>query len=174
MTARRRHSKITTELPPEVVEAVNALLVQGKTYQEITNYLTGMGHAVSKSSVGRYGKDFMARLERLRIVKDQARAIVEESGDRPATEIHQAANELAVQLIMETLMQVPDLEGEKISEILKALAQLERSAVSRENLKLDYQKRVNQAVSKIEETAKATGLDPETLKIIKEQVYGII
>lgn len=173
--SRRKHSKIESELPPEIVEEVNRLLVQeGKTYREIADWLKEMGHSIGKSSVGRYGKDFLARLERLRLVKDQARAIVEETGDRPATELHQAANELAVQLIMETLMTIPDLEGSKASELMKALALLERSAVSRENLKMEYQKKVNQAVNKIEETAKAKGLDTETLKIIKEQIYGII
>lgn len=171
---RRKHSKINRELPAELVVEINAKLVEGHTYQEIADWLSQMGHQVSKSAVGRYGKDFLTRLERLKQVREQARAIIEDSGDRPATEMHEAANELAVQLIMETLMQVENLEGEKISELLKALAQLERSAVSRENLKLEYQKKVQQAVSKIEQTAQEKGLDEETLRIIKEQVYGIV
>jgi hypothetical protein len=160
-------------LPPEVVEAVNRKLVEGYTYQQVTDWLNQLGHEVGKSSVARYGKDFLARLERLRVAKEQARAIVEET-DRPATEMHEAANRLAVHLIMETLMQVNSLDGERLSELLKALAQLERSAVSREHLKLEYKKKVQQAVSRIEEAAQARGLDPETLRVIKEQVYGII
>lgn len=153
---RRKHSKITTELPPEIVSEVNRLLVEeGKTYQEIAGWLKEMGHDVSKSSVGRYGKDFLSRLERLRVVKDQARAIVEENGDRPATELHEAANQIAVQLIMEKLTTVNDLEVDNIADLFKAVAQLERSATGRERLKFNFNKGADAAAEKIKAALKA-------------------
>jgi len=162
---RRKHSKIETELPPEIVEEVNARLVEGHTYLEVADWLKELGHQVSKSSVGRYGKDFLSRLERLRVVKDQARAIVEESGDRPATEMHEAANQLAVQLIMETLITVPDMKEAEITEVLKALSQLERSAVSREKLKYEFTKGVAAGLSRLKEELKAElNSDPELLQ----------
>jgi len=46
--------------------------------------------------------------------------------------------------------------------------------VARERLKLEYRQKVDRAVQAIEETAKQKGLDPETLRIIKEQIYGIV
>lgn len=151
---RRRHSKIH-KLPEEVVTEVNRLLTTpGITYQTITEHLKKLGHEVSKSSVGRYGKNFLTRLERLRIVKDQAKVIIEEGGDRPATELNEAANQMATTLIMETLMQVENLEGSKITEILKALAALERSAVAREKLKYEFTRGVEAAAGKIKEALK--------------------
>lgn len=177
MAARRKHHKITTELPPEVIDAVNKRLVEGSTYRDIATWLEQMGQPVSKSAVGRYGKDFLTRLERLRIVRDQARAIVEDNADRPATEINEAASALASQLITEALMAAQDSDSgldKKITEAIKALSLLERSAVARERLKLDYKMKADAALKRIEETAKQKGLDPETLAIIKEQVYGII
>lgn len=162
---RRKHSKIETELPPELIEEVNARLVEGHTYQEVTDWLKEMGHQISKSSVGRYGKDFLSRLERLRVVKEQARAIVEESGDRPATEMHEAANQLAVQLIMETLITVPDMKEAEITEVLKALALLERSAVSREKLKYEFTKGVEAGLAKLKEELKSElNSDPDLLQ----------
>lgn len=146
MSDRRSHPKILTELPPEIVEAVNDLLVSGKTYQEVVDFLKEKGQQVSRSSVGRYGKDFLARLERLKVVKEQARTIVQESADAPATEMAEAANQIATQLIMEHLMEVSDLEGEKVTEILKALARLEQSGVAREKLKMDFRKKVKVAL----------------------------
>ncbi len=175
--ARRKHSKIERELPPELVEEINARLVEGHTYQEVADWLRQMGHQVSKSSVGRYGKDFLARLERLRIVRDQARAIVEDNADRPATELNEAASALASQLITEALLAAGDAgQGldKKVTEAIKALALLERSAVARERLKLEFKQKAEAAVARIEQTAQKKGLDPETLAIIKEQIYGII
>ena len=179
--ARRKHHKVATELPPELVEAVNKRLVAGHTYQEIADWLSEMGNPVSKSSIGRYGKDFLSRLERLRIVRDQAKTIVEDNSDRPATELNEAASALASQLITEALMAAGDAENgpqvgldKKVTDAIKALALLEKSAVARERLKLDYRLKADKAVKQIEEAAKQKGLDPETLQIIKEQIYGIV
>lgn len=175
---RRRHYKVTRALPPELVEEVNRRIVEGHTYEEIADWLRQMGRPVSKSAVQRYGSHYLTTMERLKLARDQARAIIEEAGDLPDTAMAQAASEIAIQLIMEALMAVnergPDGLDKKVIEAMKALAQLERSAVSREKLKLEFQRKVQQAVTKIEETAQLRGLDPETLRVIKEQVYGII
>lgn len=172
---RRRHSKITRELPPEIVEAVNQKLVDGFTYEEIANWLRSLGHEVSRSTVGRYGKEFLSKLERLKLAKEQAKAIVSEMGDAPATELHEAANQLAVQLIMETLIRVPDLEGEKVSELLKALAHLERSSVSREKLKAEFRQKAEATVSGLRDEELA-GKSPEEIReIIRRRIreeYG--
>jgi hypothetical protein len=173
MGSRRKHHKIA-KLPDEVTEAVNKQLVEGYTYQQISDWLSQMGHQVGKSSVGRYGKDFLSKLEKLKLVKDQAKAIIETNPDAPTTELAEAANQLALSLITDTLMSTQDLEGAKITEVLKALSLLERSGVAREKLKLEYKTKVQQVVDKIEQTGKQKGLDPETLSYIKEQVYGIV
>ena len=146
---RRKHSKITSILPPELVEAIHQRLVNGDTYQDIADWLNQKGHDVSRSSVGRYGKDFLARLERLKIVKEQAKTIVTENKDGPATEMAEAANQLAMQLIMENLLTVDDLKGAKITEVLKALALLERSGVQREKLKFDFNHGIDAAAEQI-------------------------
>ncbi|MHB1026090.1 MAG: phage protein Gp27 family protein [Desulfobacteria bacterium] len=176
MAPRRKHFKAEA-LPPEVLDALNRQLAEGRTYREVADWLDQMGHPVAKSSVARYGRDFLGRLERLRVIKDQARAIVEESPDKPATELAEATNQLAMQLIMESLLKMEDLgemKGAKTTDLFKALSLLERSAVAREKLKLDFRVKVEKATQKIEEIGRAKGLDPETLKVIREQVYGLI
>ena len=137
MGSRRKHPRITTELPKDLIHAINERLVAGETYESIATYLRACGHDISKSSVGRYGKDFLSKLERLRIVKEQARTIMSEGKDGPALEMTEAATQLALQLIMERLVTAEDLRDAKSSDILKALALLERSAVQREKLKME-------------------------------------
>ena len=104
MGNRRKHARITTELPKSLIQAINERLVAGETYESIAAYLRERGHDISKSSVGRYGKDFLSKLERLRIVKEQARTIMTEGKDGPALEMTEAATQLALQLIMERLV----------------------------------------------------------------------
>lgn len=161
---RRKHFKVEM-LPGPIVDAVNQKLTEGYTYEAVADWLSQLGHEIGKSSIQRYGHDFLTRLERLKVVKDQARAIVSSDPDAPATEMHEAANQLAVQLIMESLMQVPDLEGEKVTEIFKALALLEKSAVAREKLKYEFSKGVEAGLAKLKEELKAElASEPELLQ----------
>lgn len=152
MNKRRSHHKIGS-FPDALQEAVNRKLVEGFTYEEVTDFLNGSGMKIGKSSVARYGKDFLSRLEQLKVVKEQARAIVVESGDAPATEMAEAANQLAIQMIMEILMEADKgrLEKEKLTNVLRALAQLEKSSVARETLKLQWKKKFDGIFRKVRE-----------------------
>lgn len=154
MSDRRKHHKIKQDLPPELIAAVNKRLVAGDTYRDVADFLNQKGHEISKSAVGRYGKDFLSRLERLKIVKEQARTIVEESADRPATEMYEAANQIAVQLIMETLSKASakkELDEADLIKLMNVLSKLETSGVKREKIKLSYNQGVEAAVKRLKE-----------------------
>lgn len=176
---RRKHWKITRELPPELVEAVNEKLVQGYTYQQIASWLKEMGHEVSRSAVGRYSKDFLARLERLKLVRDQARAIIEDASGDPQTAMAEAASQLAFQLIMEAMMAAGDRGpaglDRKIVEAMKALAQLERSGVAREKLKAEFRQKAEAAASGLRDEELAGKTPEEIREIIRRRIreeYG--
>ena len=172
--SHRRHSSIHN-LPDEVQEQVNRLLTRpGHTYQDIVDFIREQGFQVSHSSVGRYGKDFLARLERLNVIKEQAQTIVADAGDRPATEMAEAANQLAVQLIMEHLMSVDELEGAKVTEVLKALALLEKSATGRERLKLEFREKARKVAEQVGKSLEKEDISHETIRKIKENIYGIV
>jgi hypothetical protein len=174
---RRRHSKIARELPPELVDALNAKLVEGHTYEEIVDWLKGMGHTVSRSGVGRYAKDFLTRLEKLKNCRDQAKAIIDDATDQPQTAMAEAASQIAFQLIMEALLEAGDKGAagldKRITEAMKALAQLERSGVDREKLKQQVREKAKKVAEDVEKRAAAAGLDPEVVKYIREQIYGL-
>lgn len=167
--ARRKHHKVN-QFPPVLIEAINQRIVGGETYESIAKWLSEEHQkAIGKSSLQRYGKDFVAKLERLKVIKEQAKVICQAAPDAPATEMHEAANQLAVQLIMETLMKVPDLEGAKVTELFKALSLLERSAVAREKLKYEFDKGVEAGLARLKEELKAElNSDPVLLQRLYE------
>lgn len=168
---RRKHSKIDI-LPQDLREAINEQLAGGFTYKEITDWIKNQGHDISESSVGRYGKGFLSKLERLKIVKEQAAAIVNNNQDAPATEMAEAANQMALQLIMEKLMQVNNLDGlkdGKILELFNALSKLEISGAKREAVKLSFNRGVDAAVELIKRELKAElEKDTELLKRLSD------
>lgn len=168
---RRKHHKVTT-FPSEIVEEVNNRLVEGHTYAQIVDWLKQMGHQIGTSSLQRYGKDFLARLDRLKQVREQAKAIVESNQDAPGTQLAEAASEMALSMVMETLMALDNpLQEAKVTELLKVLPKLADSATRREALKLQFNKGVEAAVKKLKaEIQREIGSNPG----LKEQICGII
>lgn len=96
----RSHGKIDN-LPDPLKREVENRLLDGETYEEISNYLKAQGEEVHLSSVGRYGRKFLKRFESVRVAKEFAKLLAEDNADRPSTELHEANNLLASQLIME-------------------------------------------------------------------------
>lgn len=171
---KRAHSKVS-QLPKEIREIIDRKILDGATYQEIADHLSALNHSISRSSVNRYGQRFIAKMEKLKLLQGQAAVIAEQTGDRPALEIVEATSQMALQVIMEHVMEMDSLKGAKATEVFKALALLERSAVQREKLKLDVKKKADEAVKNIEAKAKtaASSIDAETLTFIREAIYGI-
>ncbi|HUT25379.1 MAG TPA: phage protein Gp27 family protein [Sumerlaeia bacterium] len=176
--ARRATSKIS-RLPREVREAVNDLLSKGVRIEEVTAFLTEKGVEIGKSSVGRYSKDFAAAMARIRTAREQAKTIVEELRDRPATEQQEAANQLATQMIFDRLLGAKeDLAEADVKDLIFAVAALEKSAVMRERAKLQFRKAADEAAKRasaeIGKIGKAKGIDEATIREIQAKAFGIV
>lgn len=170
---RRKHSKISG-LPEPIVAEVNRLLTTpGMTYEKIVEHLRQLGHLVGKSSVGRYAQDFLTRLQHLREVKEQAKAIVEESGGN-GMEMEEAATQIALQRTMEYLLNLKkeDFEGEALNKMISSLARLQGSSSMREHQK-DLREKIKRAVKMVEEVEKKKNIDPADLQKIKQEFYGL-
>jgi hypothetical protein len=146
--------------------------VEGHTYAQIVEWLKQMGHQLSPMALQRYSKDFLSRLDRLKQIRDQAKAIVESNQGAPGTQLAEAANEMALSMIMETLMAVDNpLADAKVTELLKALPKLADSATRREALKFQFNKGVEAAAARIkEELSKELKVQPELQQRMAELI----
>ena len=152
----RSHGKIDN-LPADLKHEVENRLLNGETYEEISNYLKDQGEEVHLSSVGRYGRKFLKRFESVRVAKEFAKLLAEDNADRPSTELHEANNLLASQLIMEAMVN-DDMEADERAKIAKSIASLQRAQVSNEKLKL--------------EARKESGAVHVALDLLKEKVFS--
>ena len=166
----RRHSKIDSELPDEIKDQVNRLLIEDSTYPEIADFLKKKGFDISKSSVGRYGKEFLNEYKQLRIIEDQARTLVSESGEGLVLE--EAGSKLFGRKIIELLMD-QDVDIRKIPKLMMGFASLQRSSVAREKLKSELQDKVKETAEKVTEIVKSKGLSEQAANIIKNKILGI-
>lgn len=138
MDQNRSHGKIE-KLPDMLKKEVEQKLLEGETYESIAEYLQVQGEDVHFSSVGRYGRKFLKRFESVRIAKEFAKLLAEDNVDRPTTELHEANNLLASQLIMEALVD-DEMDAKERNQMAKSIATLQRAQVSNEKLKLEARK----------------------------------
>jgi len=138
MPKNRSHGKVSN-LPNEIKKAVENKLLEGYTYQQISDHLKSLGHDIHYSSVHRYGKPFLKQFEHVRMAKEFAQLLAEDNAERPTTELHEANNALISQLIMEALVD----ENKPLEAKLKAyraIAELQTAQVQNERLKITSRK----------------------------------
>lgn len=152
----RSHGKIEN-LPDTLKREVEEKLLTGETYEDIASYLQENDEEIHFSSVGRYGRKFLKKFESVRIAKQYARLIAEDNAERPATELHEANNLIASQLIMQALVD-DDMDADERAGIAKSIASLQRAQVSNEKLKL--------------QARKEQGAVHVALELLKDKVYG--
>jgi len=165
----RRHYKVEA-FPEPIREAINRALVQGVTYEELVKRIAAEGYDIGKSSLHRYGSQFLQKLERVRLVREQAQAVVKEAGPE-SLDMQDAISQLAVHQIAEALLEMGVVTDEPLHKLANAFANLQRSDVMRERFKADFARKAEKAVANIERKAKS--LDPETMRVIREEIYGI-
>jgi len=167
---RRKHSRVQDELPAEVRAQVDRLLIEQATYDEIKAFLDSEGYDISRSAIGRYGHDFLAAYQNLRIIEDKSRALVSEAGDGMVLE--EAAAKLFSQMILEAQLS-GKLDIKKLPRIISDFAKLQTSTVSRERLKRDIAERVAQTADDVAKTVKKSGLSEDTAEEIRKKIMGI-
>jgi hypothetical protein len=168
----RCHGRIRDELPQEVREKVDRLLVEGgSTYDDIRDFLAAEGYDISRSAIGRYGKDWLNTYQRLRIAEDKARTLVSEVGDGLA--LDEAASRLLMQKVLELLIST-ELTPKERASLMKSVAILQSSSVQREKLKKELRSKVEEVAEEVTQTARRGGMSDELIREMEERVLGII
>ena len=164
-------------LPRKLRDELARRFQAGETYDALVAWLAAEGHEVGRSSVHRWGSRFQRHLEKLRAWREAAQTVVADLAGKPATELNEAAEQTAVQMIFEALVDLqeepgqgeaespgaagdagaaaakPDLKrrASTLSTLAHALSGLGYSAANRERLKLAFAKEfAEQAVAKVE------------------------
>ncbi len=177
MAYRRKPSKIK-KLPEELFQAVNDRLAAGNTYAEIADWLTRMGHPVSKSSVQRYRNDWAEVTERVKTAQEQAGVLVRELRERPNSDLAEAIEQMILTNVSSVLAdgQLDMSDGDPV-RVGNMVANLQRSGLLREKLKLqfraEYEARLSAAADKVENIVKKGGLSEETVQKIRSEILGV-
>lgn len=175
------------KLPAELRDLIGTLRRDGRTIDEILAKLNELSADVSRSALGRHIQGLDAIVADIQRTRTIAGAIVERLGDEPESKTARLNIELMHGLVMK-LMTAEGEDGKAVTldaqdayfaaTALQRLAQASKTDVERElKLRKDI---VGKAATAIDAAAakveKATGkkIDPETLRTIREEIYGLV
>jgi hypothetical protein len=168
----RLRSRIASELPQEIRREIDRMLVEGGyTYDDIAAWASKKGFDISRSSIGRYGKGFLASYQRLRIVEDKSRALVSEAGEGMVLE--EAASKIFAQMIIEAQLS-GELDIKELPRIVSDFAKLQASSIMRERLKKDFRDKAKAVAEDVVKVAKQGGLSGKTAEEIRKKILGIV
>ncbi len=162
-------------LPEDIKKELDKKLIDGgfSGYEALSSWLSEKGYEISKSALHRYGIEFEQRLAALKVATEQARAIVDAVGDEEGS-----MNEALIRLIQQEAFNVlVKLNEDDKNAILPKLgimvAKLSKASVDQKKWVQELKKKAEKAAENVEKKLSGA-IDPETLKRIKEDIYGII
>lgn len=168
------------DLLPEPVrkELEQKLIAQGFAgYHELAAWLQTQGYEIQKSAVHAWGQGFKERLAAIKLVTEQARAIVEAEPDNEnalSDALIRLTQERTFKLLMEAEI---DPARVNFTALTRNVAQLTRAANAAKKHAAEMRGKIDAKLSALESEAKTgtrKGYDMETLQRVREEIYGIV
>lgn len=166
-----RRSRVETELPVELRGEANRLLLEGMTFDDMTAWSTNKGYDISRSSWGRYGKEFYEAFQAVKRFEDQSRVLTSESGEGLTME--EAVSKMLLQKVMAAIT-TGKFDILELPRLISDVAKLQQSSVQREKLKDDLATRARAAADKVSKIATKGGLSPNAVDQIKREIMGVV
>ncbi len=141
-----------------------------KTFKEIEAILRSEGYDISKSAIHRAYRDYKEFANRYNEWWDKIEAVVKMTQDKPTTYMLSAVVSTLTQHVMDFVKDIDFMEFDDPNDLIRAVKQLTDMAKSLEEY---IGEKLKNAVEKIEEEGKKRKVDPEFLKMIREEIYGL-
>lgn len=169
------------DLPPEIREAVDRLIREGRTIAEIREHLDELQHPRSHGATGRYVKNARANMARFQAAQEIAGQWVSQLGEQPRGDVGVLLAEMLKTVAFNTLDVMAGGEEEAkpakpmdIMLLAKAIQSLESTAkASHERRERIEQAALKRQADKAEKAAKARGMTDEEWGPIRAEFLGI-
>lgn len=169
------------QLPAEIKQWLDARLVDDgfSGYETLEDEINrrleaaGADFRIGKSSLHRYGSDFEDRLKSLKMVTQQAKAVVTGSADD-----EDAVSQALIRPTQEKLFNVVlnaqvDPEKMDLAKMTRAIADLSRASITNKKFAAEVKTRAAAAAEEVGKVVKQAGLSAETADQIRRQILGI-
>lgn len=143
-------------------------------YEDCALYCVAQGLAVSKSAIGRWAKG----LRVIEIMKTAGLIVRETMGnmtgeDAPKTQ--KGAAQMMTALTLDFMVTHEDLSAKEMKDVAQTIRDCAQVAINSDKyIRNQLSEKADAAVEKVVELGKKQNLDPKTLKMIREEIYGIV
>lgn len=170
-----RRSKVEG-LPSDVKAWLDQALVKNNfsQYELLSAELGKRGYEIGKSGLHRYGQQFEERLKTLRLVTEQARAVVQAAPDEDG-----AVNDALVRLTQEKMFSIlmemnVDPDAVDLPKLARAVAELGKASVAQKRWQAEARKQaLADAAKEAGDAAKSAGLTDEVAAQIQKRILGV-
>lgn len=174
------------DLPDDLRDDLNAKLVGGafSNYRELEEWLNAelesreLELRVSKSAIHRHGQQFEAKLERMRMATERARAIAEGARDDEGS-----LNEAIIRMIqvenieflerLDELDLPPEKQAQLIGKLNTGIAKVVNASVGSKKWHVEARERAAKALERVREEGQRAGISAETLSFIEQEILGV-
>lgn len=157
MAAPKRVDLLPKEVREELERRIEA---QGfRNYQALSDWLKGEGYSISVAALQRFGVRHRERLESMPVV-------VQPAGESEVSLMALQRVQGALLVIKKALERGDELDAREIALLSRSLTELIKGMIAL----LKY----HQDIPERGQGAGGRRLDPETIRIIKEEIYGIL
>lgn len=187
---RRRHSSID-KLPDELRNTLTLMVVDNEwpkdwpygptagkpRYEDVAMYAASKGHSVSTSAVGRWAKPLQvqARMKQASLIARQTMAGLDDNASEQQKAAVEMISAITIELLTSRMADDKELDPKEIHFISRAMKDCTTVAINSDKyIREQINTKAKEADKTITDIAKSKQIDPETLKIIREQIYGII
>jgi len=170
-------------LPQDLQSELDKKLISNgfSDYAGLACWLGEKGFVISPSSIHRYGKDFKVKVENIKLLTAQAKAIVENTGDDDNA-VGDALSTLAQSKLFDLLLRFDieaglsgedDKGGVDFLGLVRAVSQLNRSSVTVKKFREEMREKARQAMDMIKKEIKYKGgVSDQTIHDV-EVILGI-
>lgn len=175
-----RASKIR-QLPPETREQLDRELIKRgfNGYDALQKWLAGLGIAIGKSSIHRYGVQLERKLAAIKASTEAAKLIAAEAPD-DADQRSGAVISMIQTEVFDVLVALQELAGadplkraKLLSTLAKNVATLSRASVHQKRHEIEIRAKAESAADRVARLAKKGGLSGATVETIKREILGI-
>jgi hypothetical protein len=140
----------------------------------LAEWLTEKGYEISKSQVGRYSKALKERMVAAENSALRARAIAEQFPESEPI-MGRALVGLVQANILEHLMEGGfSADGLTSTELVRAIKDINAADLAHQKWQMEIQARIDAKLAELSIAAPENGLDENTIKRIREEIYGIV
>lgn len=138
--ANRKHS-IIDELPSELKDTVEQMLLSNIKYSDIVSYLQNKGVGISMASVCRYAQRYCANVEMLNIAQENFRKMMEEMQKYPELDTTEAIIRLTSQNVFNALANTSEDDWKDVSvdKMMRESTALIRAAAYKKRIEVQNQ-----------------------------------